>query len=355
MINYTHGDILKSDVEAIVNTVNCVGVMGRGIALQFKKAWPENFTAYKKACDAGDVMPGKMFVFDTGQLTNPRYIVNFPTKRHWRGASRMEDIEAGLDDLAQWLRDKHIQSIAIPPLGAGLGGLNWPEVKARITATLGSLDSIDIQVYEPMGAPDKNMVRNKKAPTMTPGRAALIELMRRYLAGLLDPGISLLEVHKLMYFMQEMGEPLRLKFSKAPYGPYAENLRHVLNEIEGHYITGYADGGDMPDKELQLIPGAVQEAGQFLQSHSETLERFDRVSRLIDGFESPFGLELLATVHWLSTHEQATTAEKAIALTHSWSAHKQQFTPRQIEVAFNVLQQNVQPYPQPPPGTAQAS
>ena len=147
-----------------------------------------------------------------------------------------------------------------------------------------------------------------------------------------------------------MEEPLRLKFSKAPYGPYAvcENLRHVLNEIEGHYITGYADGGNRPDKELQLILGAVQEAGQFLQSHRETPERFDRVSRLIDGFESPFGLELLATVHWLSTHEQATTAEKAIALTHSWSAHKQRFTPRQIAVAFNVLQQNVQPY-QPPP------
>src|SRR5690554_6605167 len=110
MLNFVQGDILKSDVEAIVNTVNCVGVMGRGIALQFKKAWPENFNAYKKACDAGEIMPGKMFVFSTGQLAYPRYIVNFPTKRHWRGASRMEDIEIGLIVLANWIKENNIQS-----------------------------------------------------------------------------------------------------------------------------------------------------------------------------------------------------------------------------------------------------
>lgn len=144
---------------------------------------------------------------------------------------------------------------------------------------------------------------------MTTGRAALIELMRRYLNGLLDPSISLLEVHKLMYFIQELGEPLRLKFTKAPYGPYAENLRHVLNEIEGHLISGYADGGDQPDKELQLIPGAVEEAEKFLQSHPDTLKRFDQVSKLVAGFESPFGLALLATTHWVIKHESAQSQE----------------------------------------------
>ena len=250
MMNFTHGDILKADVEAIVNTVNCVGVMGRGIALQFKKAWPDNFKAYKKACDAKEVTPGQMFVFATEQLTNPRYIVNFPTKRHWRGASRIEDIESGLAALAQWIRESKVQSIAIPPLGAGLGGLDWPVVKTKIEYALGNFESVDIQVFEPLGAPENDrMVRNKAVPNMTPGRAALIELMRRYLNGLLDPNISLLEVHKLMYFMQELGEPLRLKFTKAPYGPYAENLSHVLNTIEGHMISGYADGGDQPEKE----------------------------------------------------------------------------------------------------------
>lgn len=338
MMQFTQGDILKADVDAIVNTVNCVGVMGRGIALQFKKAWPDNFKAYKAACDAGEVQPGSMFVFDVGQLTSPRYIVNFPTKRHWRGASRMEDIEIGLEALATWIQENNIQSIAIPPLGAGLGGLDWLEVKAKIETVLSPLESVNVQVYEPKGAPENDrMVRNKKVPKMTAGRAALIELMRRYLDGLLDPNISLIEVHKLMYFMQELGEPLRLKFTKAQYGPYAENLRHVLNEIEGHLITGYADGGDQPDKILKLIPGAVDEAEAFLKTHPETLSRFDHLSRLVSGFESPTGLELLATTHWVMKYESAETEEAIEKQIHNWNERKRQFTTRQIVIAKNVV------------------
>jgi O-acetyl-ADP-ribose deacetylase (regulator of RNase III) len=338
MINITQGDILRADVEVIVNTVNCVGVMGRGIALQFKKAWPENFKAYKIACDAGQVMPGKLFVYDTGQLTNPRFIINFPTKRHWRGASRIEDVQAGLDALAQWLSLNEVQSIAIPPLGAGLGGLHWPDVRQRIEETLNIIETVDIKVYEPNGAPESNrIVSNKKVPKMTAGRAALIELMRRYLNGLLDPSISLLEVHKLMYFMQELGEPLRLKFTKAAYGPYAENLRHVLNEIDGHFIAGYADGGDQPDKVLQLIPGAVEEADAFLQAHPDTNERFDRVSQLVQGFESPYGLELLATTHWVMNKENVTTLEEVREHIYKWNPRKQKFTPRQIALAMEVV------------------
>lgn len=338
MIHYTSGDILRADAEAIVNTVNCVGVMGRGIALQFKKAWPDNFKAYKKACDAKAVRPGQMFVFPTGQLTNPRYIVNFPTKRHWRGASRLEDIESGLAALAEWIVESGVQSIAIPPLGAGLGGLDWFVVKTKIEQALGKLESVDIHVFEPKGAPENDrMVRNKAVPKMTPGRAALVELMRRYLDGLLDPNISLLEVHKLMYFMQEMGEPLRLRFTKAPYGPYAENLSHVLNAIEGHMISGYGDGGDQPEKELRLVPNAAEEAQQFLQAHPETLARFERVSKLVSGFESPYGLELLATTHWVMKHENAKTPEAIAEHVYRWSPRKRQFTPRQIALAAQVV------------------
>ena len=138
---------------------------------------------------------------------------------------------------------------------------------------------------------------NRSVPKMTPGRAALVGLMNCYLRGLLDPFVTLLEVHKLMYFMQVAGEPLRLKFVKATYGPYAENLRHVLNAIEGHLVSGYADGGDAPDKELELVPGALEDAHAFLENTPETQARFDRVSALIEGFESSFGLELLSTVH----------------------------------------------------------
>lgn len=339
MIKFTQGDILRADVEAIVNTVNCVGVMGRGIALQFKKAYPANFTAYLEACNNKQVQPGKMFVFDTQQLANPRFIINFPTKRHWKGASRIEDIESGLEALVSTIQEKQIKSIAIPPLGAGLGGLDWMLVRQKIEKYLVNLDDVNIFVYEPQGAPEiDKIVRNKKIPNMTPGRAVLVELIQRYLNGLLDPTVSLLEVHKLLYFMQEAGEPLKLQFQKAHYGPYAENLRHVLNEIEGHLITGYSDGGDDPQKQLTVVPGATEDATQFLQQHPETLERFNKVSQLVEGFESPFGLELLASVHWVQKHEQLNQQEDIISAVHSWNQRKQmQFSPRQIQVAAKTL------------------
>lgn len=338
MIKYTSGDILRADVEAIVNTVNCVGVMGRGIALQFKKAWPDNFKNYAAACKQNEVKPGSMFIVETSQLTNPKYIINFPTKRHWRGASKIEDVELGLSALARDLKEKEIKSIAIPPLGAGLGGLDWVDVRQRIEEALSDLDDVEILVYEPKGAPENDkMVKNKQVPTMTAGRAVLIELMQRYLGGLLDPSVTLLEVHKLLYFMQSSGEPLRLKYQKANYGPYAQNLRHVLNTIEGHFVSGYADGGDAPEKELQLVPGAVEEAGAFLKQHPDTLARFEKVAELVDGFESPFGLELLASVHWVMDQEHVESLDDVVQKIHSWNERKQQFSPRQITLAVNTL------------------
>jgi O-acetyl-ADP-ribose deacetylase (regulator of RNase III) len=304
MIELTSGDILKDDSDAIVNTVNCVGIMGRGIALQFKNAWPENFKAYQAACKREEVQPGRMFVYEVGQLTTPRFIVNFPTKRHWKGKSRIEDIDSGLTALVSEIRARGIRSVAIPPLGSGLGGLEWGDVRPRIEAALSELPDVRVRIYEPKGAPASDVMQHsREVPTMTAGRAALVELMGRYIRGLLDPTITLLEVHKLMYFMQEAGEPLRLKYVKAPYGPYAENLRHVLIAIEGHLVAGYADGGDAPDKPLTLVPGAVDDANAFLEANASTRDRFDRVGRLVEGFETPFGLELLATVHWVARHE----------------------------------------------------
>lgn len=338
MIEYKTGNLIREDADALVNTVNCVGVMGRGIALQFKKAFPQNFKAYAAACQNKELQPGRMFVFDTGQLTPPRYIINFPTKRHWRGKSRMEDIKAGLEDLVLRIREHGIQSIALPPLGSGLGGLEWPEVKVEIEEALAPLEDVRVLVFEPKGAPatDK-MVHSRETPKMTPGRAALIELMDRYQRGLLDPFVSLLEVHKLMYFMQEAGEPLRLEYRQAPYGPYAENLRHVFNAIEGHMVTGYGDGGDAPDKPLELVPGAAQEASTFLREHTDTLARFDRVSDLVAGFESPFGLELLSTVHWVLKQDNPGSLEKVVEQTYAWGERKRQFTQRQIGMAVKVL------------------
>jgi O-acetyl-ADP-ribose deacetylase (regulator of RNase III) len=340
MIEYKTGDILEEHVDALVNTVNCVGFMGRGIALQFKKAWPENFQAYAAACRRHEVQPGRMFVYETGRLTPPRYIINFPTKRHWRGKSRMGDIEAGLAALVAEVRKRGIRSIAVPPLGAGLGGLDWARVRARIARAMEGLRDVRVVVFEPDGAMTRgkgSRSRKASAPAMTPGRAALVGLMDRYRAGLLDPFVSLLEVHKLMYFMQEAGERLRLRLTKGPYGPYAENLRHVLAAIEGYYVLGYGTGGDAPDTALELIPGAVEDARAALTEAPETLARFERVAELVEGFESPFGLELLATVHWVMTREQAASESEVIDRTYEWGDRKQQFSRQQILLARNVL------------------
>lgn len=338
MIEFKTGDILAEDAEALVNTVNCVGIMGRGVALQFKQAFPENFKAYVRACKRGEVEPGRMFVFDTGRLTPPRYIVNFPTKRHWRGRSRIEDIERGLDALVAEIRQRGIRSVALPPLGAGLGGLAWADVRARIERAFLALPDVRVVVFEPLPATaPQPRSRAHKVPEMTPGRAALVGLMDRYLAGLLDPFVTLLEVHKLMYFAQEAGEPLRLRFAAGPYGPYAENLRHVLQAIEGYYVSGYGATGDAPDQVLQLVPGAVADARATLAAHPDTQARFEKVAQLVEGFESPFGLELLATVHWLLMRERPTSDEDLITRTYAWAERKRQFSEHQIRLARRVL------------------
>ena len=206
-------------------------------------------------------------------------------------------------------------------------------------AVLGALDDVDIVIFEPGGGPpDGRANRSRDVPEMTAGRAALVGLLDRYLLGLLDPFVTLLETHKLMYFMQAAGEPLRLKFAKGHYGPYAENMRHVLNAVEGHFVAGYADGSDAPARQLQLVPGAVEEARAFLDSRVDTQARLARVSDLVDGFESPFGLELLATVHWVSGDERgAHDVNDVVNRTYRWNEGKKQFSRRQIALAFRVL------------------
>jgi len=340
MIEFVTGIILKADVDALVNTVNCVGVMGRGVALQFKKSYPQNFAQYEAACEKGEVKPGMMFVTAVS-IFPPRFIINFPTKRHWKGKSRLADIQSGLVALVAEVRARGIQSIALPPLGCGLGGLEWDTVRPLIERAFEALPDVRVVVYEPAGPPAAvEMARQATTPKMTVGRAALIGLMSRYLGAVLDPFVTLLEVHKLMYFMQEAGEALKLKFVKGPYGPYSENLRHVLNLIEGHSITGYGDAGDGPEKPLDVTRDASSQAGAFLEAHPDTRTRFERVVRLIEGFATPYGMELLATVHWVARGESVRTADAAVIAVHSWNKRKSEmFSEKHIRLAWKELEE----------------
>ena len=340
LVEFKSGDILAEDVDALVNSVNCVGVMGRGIALQFKRAFPGNFEAYRLACKRGEVTPGEMFVFETGLLDGPRFIINFPTKRHWRGKSRMEDVEAGLSALVREVNQRNISSIAIPPLATGLGGLDWAVVRARMLSAFSKLDKATVAIFNPRLAPGTGRgFRSSDTPTMTPGRAALVALVNRYLAGLLDPYVTLLEIHKLLYFVQHAGEPLRLRFTADRYGPYSAQLRHILNALEGHYTEGYGDGGDSPFKRIGLVDGAVEKANAFLNESLETKKRIDRVAVLVDGYESPLGLELLATVHWIASQNPSILLDRLVELAYQWGNRKKQFSPRQLEIALQTLRE----------------
>lgn len=338
MVEYTRGNLLTANTEALVNTVNCVGVMGKGIALQFKQAFPQNYEEYRKVCKAEQLQPGNMLVHRTGLLRNPRFIINFPTKKHWRAKSRLEDVRVGLDALVDAIRRLEIKSIAVPPLGCGYGGLQWTQVRPLIEDAFHSVPGVRVLVFEPAGAPRpaERPVRTTK-PKLTRARALYLLVMAHYAA--IDLKRTLLEIQKLAYFMQSGGEPLRLQFKAGPYGPYADNLNKVLETLEGHYTTGY-EGSREPEREIELRHGAVEDAQGFLGSDADAEHLINRVASLVDGFETPYGMELLATVHWVATHgdHPATKVETAVEQVQHWNSRKQRlFTPPHVETAWNRL------------------
>jgi O-acetyl-ADP-ribose deacetylase (regulator of RNase III) len=337
MIEHAHGNILEANVEALVNTVNTVGVMGKGIALQFRQAFPGNYAAYRAACKHNEVKPGSMLVYQTGRFENPHFIFNFPTKRHWKGKSKIEDIEAGLVDLVRVVRYYQVRSLAVPPLGCGNGGLDWSVVRPMIERALAELNDVKVLVFAPEGAPPpEEMVVRTDAPRMSDGRAAIIGAMLAYAES--GYRLSLLEIQKLAYLLQEAGEPLRLKFVRDKYGPYAEALNHVLQRIEGHFIRGYGDRAS--DASIRVLPQGEAATREYLIHKPETRARIDRVVQLIEGFETPRGLELLATVDWLSKEDPQVRDDpkRAIASVHEWSDHKRKAFPApHIEVAWRQL------------------
>lgn len=336
MIYSVKGNLLEDQAEAYVNTVNTVGVMGKGIALQFKQAFPDVFKQYAKDCKSGSVQVGKMHVVPVHGLDNPKYIINFPTKEHWRNPSTLDYILDGLRDLVQVIQALNIQSIAIPPLGCGNGGLDWSIVRPYIIEALEPL-SIDVHLYEPAGAPPLNqMIIRTKRPNMTMGRALLLGAMEQY-AG---PGyrMSLLEVQKIAYFLHEVGALPKLQFEKNRYGPYAEKLNHVLQDMEGHWIRGYGDR--TTGAEIYLLDGAIEEAEQFLEKHPETKPYLNQVSELIYGFETPYDMELLSTVCWVLKENVSKATDKAFLVqsVQQWNDRKKKMFPTSdIEQVWRYL------------------
>ncbi len=340
MIKESSGNLLRADAEALVNTVNTEGVMGKGIALQFKKAYPAMYEAYRRAAKAGEIRLGQMNVWETGQMTGPQYVINFPTKGHWKSHSKLTDIEAGLADLIEVIRKLGIESIAVPPLGCGNGGLDWRDVEPKIAEAFKQVPDVEVLLFSPGGAPAAaEMTTATQRPAMNANRAALVEMLHRYASqSLMAPG--LIESQKLLYFLQVAGQPLRLNFKQHHYGPYADNLRHVLNLVEGHFISGFGDGSaPVADAEpLAVLPGAADEAENLLAGDHETKDRIQRVISLAEGFESAYGLELLATVHWVASHETVASDDELVQKVWDWSPRKaRMFTEDHVRIALETL------------------
>ena len=309
-MNFLQGNLLDSSAEAIVNTVNTVGVMGKGIALMFKEAFPQNTRAYEEACKRKELITGRMFVTENLALHGPRWVINFPTKRHWRQPSKLEWIVEGLQDLRRVIVEKKIRSVAVPPLGCGNGGLDWADVRPAIEQALGNLPDVDVQVFEPTDR-YQNVAKRKGVEKLTPARALVAEMVRRY--WVLGIECTYLEVQKLCWFLErsirelQLKDPLDLKFKADKYGPYSDRLRHLLDSLDGSYLhcdKRLSDAG--PTDTIWFDEARRTYLDTYLRQDDtrEFRDVLDRTGRLIDGFESPLGMELLATVDWLIEREK---------------------------------------------------
>jgi O-acetyl-ADP-ribose deacetylase (regulator of RNase III) len=350
MIRYVTGNLLEASVEALVNTVNTVGVMGKGVALQFKETFPQNFAEYEAACRRGEVRIGRMFVTKTGRLTGPRLIINFPTKVEWRHPSKMEYIRSGLSDLIKVVRDREIRSIALPPLGCGNGGLDWQLVRGAIEDALAELQDVDIVVFEPTA---KYQTAPKRAGVeeLTIPRAMVVDLIQRY--AVLGFECTNLEVQKLVYLVQRvmsgmgLNDEFALKFTTNKYGPYADALRHLLDSLDGSYLhceKRLADAG--PFDAITIDSERLPRVREFLgrNERREFTDAIRRVDQIIDGFQSPYLMELLATVDWVSRPEGPGMTDQVSTAVSRWpggasSAERKSrlFKPEQIELAVNRL------------------
>lgn len=329
MIHYTKGNLLDAQTEALVNTVNEVGAMGKGIALMFRAGFPENTKAYEEACRRHEVRVGHMFVTRNPDLMGPRWIINFPTKKHWRQPSKLEWVKDRLKDLARVIQDNAIQSVALPPLGCGNGGLQWSQVQREIEGALSSLDEVEIIVFAPTDV-YQNAPKRAGLEELTPARALVAELVRRY--AILGLECTNLEVQKLAWFLQRavgamgLDDPLKVRFVAHTYGPYADPLRHLLSNLDGSYLhcdKRLSDAGPFDtiwfeDSRREAVEAYL--SSEVTPSYRSALEK---ASEIIDGFESPFGMELLSTVDWLLANSLCEPTVDGIlqALPH-WPAGK---------------------------------
>lgn len=343
MIHYKTGNLLDSNADALVNTVNTVGVMGKGIALQFKNVFPNNFKLYAQACKNKELKVGHLLVTEEETLlSGKKIIINFPTKTNWRLPSEYQYIEAGLTELVKVIREKNIKSIAIPPLGSGNGGLNWNEVKQILEKHLADVDC-DIHIYEPSVAIQETL--KKERVKLTPARAMLLSILYELVRH--GEFVSEFSSEKIAYFLQRFGakEIFKLEFQPNFYGPYSGKVRHLLYYLNGSYIMGYSSKDKKPFEELGLIPDGELKVNEFLdKAENATMKSIVEKTKLfLAGFYSPFGLELLSTIDYIISEKNVKTPETITKELENWSDRKKTlFTnPKFIQIAVKNLKSHL--------------
>lgn len=343
MIQLVTGNILESKAEALVNTVNTVGVMGKGIALQFKNQFPHNFKVYKQACKDKALSVGQLLVTEEESLlTGKKVIINFPTKTHWRLPSEYDYISQGLEALVKTIQKRGIRSIAIPPLGSGNGGLDWNKVKPMIIEAVQELDC-EVYIYEPSNAIRE--VMKKERVRLTPARAMLLSVLYELVRN--GEFVSEFAAEKVAYFLQRFGaaEAFKLDYKPNFYGPYSGKVRHVLYYLNGSYIMGYQSKDKRPFEELSLLMDAEPEVDAYLKQsgHEHYQEIVSKTKNFLKGYYSPFGLELLSTIDFIKTEKQKDQVEDILSELEGWSNRKRTLfaNPKFVQKALQNINQQL--------------
>ena len=339
-IIYIKGDMFDDQSEAIVNTVNCVGVMGKGVAKEFKRRWPDNFKMYKKLCDAKELSPGMMYIHDNSGMfaKGPRFLINFPTKQHWRAKSKIEYIIDGLDSFVKQVRALGIKSVALPPLGCGNGGLPWDKVRQLIEEKCAALPDVKFHVYTPREH-EMNPEHTTVPATMTLGRAVLVKSIDQF-EDYFGGSLTRICVQKITYFLKVLGIDYPFEFARNRHGPYSEQLKSALKAMNSqNYIVGY----DKDEPESQASAAALPMADEELlkPENKFALEIIKKISLLIEGYENPYGMELLASIHYLAKHENVAGDDAMIVAVKNWNDHKNNnFSDNDIAAAYNRLRED---------------
>jgi O-acetyl-ADP-ribose deacetylase (regulator of RNase III) len=341
-MKYIKGNLLEADTQALVNTVNTVGIMGKGIALQFKEAFPSNYKRYVSACKNNELHTGKLLVVRETYLGRDKLIINFPTKTQWYLKSKYDYIEEGLKELVNIIHEYKIKSIAIPPLGCGNGGLRWEKVKLLIEKYLSDLREVDIIIYEPNELV-KEILKQQDADKnikLTQTRSMLLYAMFYYES--LGENVSLFVANKLAYFLQRLGEKNfnKLKFEAHHYGPYSVGVEHLLHHLNGKYIKGLEQMNAKAFEPLDLQYDKLNEVSDYVRKSltAEQRTRLSNLLKLIDGYQSALSLEILATVDFVKKDKPNIDDVDLVKVIHDWSDRKRKlFKERYIHIANNHL------------------